>query len=297
VSLDFLDPRLSCKVGPTLATTPLGVVEYVDFGAGPVIVTVHGAMGGYDQSLILAQTIGGAGFRYIGISRPGYLGTPLASGRSPEQQGDLIAALLDALGVDRAGVFAVSGGGPSALFFALRHPGRCKGLVLVSTCATCSVQSIPLSFRIMTRLARVPWIANRFGKKASRDLKASAARSIQDPAVLERTVNDAETWPLFSTMMLSTFDRMWLRLDGTANDIRISGVTTYDLENVAAPVLIIHGTADRLVDFATHAKLHERMIKNVELVVVEGGEHVSIFTHRGFVRPRVAEFAGRYLRD
>lgn len=64
-------------------------------GTGPVVISLHGAMGGYDQSLILAQTIGGAGYRYLCVSRPGYLGTPLASGRSLGQQGDLIAALLE----------------------------------------------------------------------------------------------------------------------------------------------------------------------------------------------------------
>jgi len=67
-------------------------------------------MGGYDQSLILAQTIGTAGYRYIAMSRPGYLGTPISSGKSPEQQGDLIAALLDSLGIVRACVIAVSAG-------------------------------------------------------------------------------------------------------------------------------------------------------------------------------------------
>ncbi len=118
------DPQLSRKLVPKTAKTALGVVEYVEIGDGPVVVAVHGAMGGYDQSLILAQTIGNGDYRYIAITRPGYLGTPMRSGKSPEQQGDLIAALLDTLSITQVGVIAVSGGGPSAVQFGLRHTNR-----------------------------------------------------------------------------------------------------------------------------------------------------------------------------
>ncbi len=67
------------------------------------------------------------------MSRPGYLGTPLASGRSPADQARLYAALLGALGVRRAAVLAVSGGGPSALEFARLFPERCWAAVVVSS--------------------------------------------------------------------------------------------------------------------------------------------------------------------
>ena len=149
MTFDFQDPQLSSRLAPKTAQTALGVVEYVEIGDGPVVVAIHGAMGGYDKSLILAQTIGNAGYRYLAVTRPGYLGTPLSSGKSSEQQGDLIAALLDALNIDKAGVMAVSGGGPSALQFALRHPDRCAGLILASTCAGKIDSPIPFSFKVM----------------------------------------------------------------------------------------------------------------------------------------------------
>jgi len=58
VTYDFRDPQLSSKIKPERANTAIGVVEYAEIGDGPAVVAVHGAMGGYDQSLILAQTIG-----------------------------------------------------------------------------------------------------------------------------------------------------------------------------------------------------------------------------------------------
>ena len=295
MQFDINDPQLAKRVAPKTAKTKVGIVEYVDIGSGPVVVSLHGAMGGYDQSLFLAQTIGGVGYRYLCVSRPGYFGTPLAAGPGPEQQGDLIAALLDALDIAQAGVIAVSGGGPSAVQFGLRHPDRARGLVLVSTCATKVATKIPFSFKVMTVLARWPWFADRLRSKAELDLEGAAKRSIHDPDILARTINDKDTWPLFSAMLLSTFDRMNKRLDGTQNDIEISRTTTYPLEKLTVPVLIVHGTHDQMVPFEAHAKLYAARLPNAELVAVDGGEHVAIFTHRALVRAKVGEFMQRHF--
>lgn len=295
MTYDLGDAQLASKLPLKSVRTARGVVEYVEVGDGPVVVTVHGAMGGYDQSLILAQTIGSAGYRYVALSRPGYLGTPLDSGRTSGQQGDLIAALLDEMGVAKAGIFAVSGGGPSALQFGLRHPNRCAGMVLVSTCADKVDAAIPFSFKVMTYLARWPRFVQRFREKAARDLVAVAKRSIRDPETLTRTINDADTWPIFSAMLLSTFDRMGQRLTGTRNDIRISRTETYPLENLLVPVLIVHGTQDRLVQFDVHAKAFASRVPGAELLAIDGGEHVAIFTHRDMVRAKVMEFMQRHF--
>jgi pimeloyl-ACP methyl ester carboxylesterase len=292
---EFADPRLSSKVEPREAKTALGLVEYYDIGDGPPVVALHGVMGGCDQSLFLAQTIGDADHRYIAMSRPGYLGTPIASGRSPQRQGDLVAALLDQLGIGRAGVMAVSGGGPAALQFALRHPTRCAGLVLVATKAERDTTRIPLSFKLTMFLARRSWFAARLRRKAEKNLEAVAARAIRDPEILARTVNDPDTWPLFSTMLLSTYDRMPGRLAGTMNDIEISRSATYPLEDLGVPVLVVQGTQDPLVPFEVHARAYERRVPQIEILAVEGGRHVAIFTHRSIVRPKVIEFMQRHF--
>jgi len=101
----------------------------------------------------------------------------------------------------------------------------------------------------MTLLARFPWFVKQFRKKAEKDLTAVAKQSIRDPDTLTRTINDDKTWPLFSTMLISTFDRMGQLIAGTKNDINITGTATYPLENLYTPTLVIHGTEDRLVDF------------------------------------------------
>ena len=290
MTYDLYDAILVNKVVPKRANTALGVIEYVDIGEGPAVVTIHGAMGGYDQSLLLAQTVGGPNYRYLAISRPGYLGTPISSGKTPVQQADLIAALLDTLGIANAGVLGVSGGGPSAIHFGLRHADRCNGLVLVATCADKVTMPIPAAFNVMKFLARWSWFGNYFQRKAARDLVATARRSIRDEEILQRTVNDAESWPLFSTMLVSTYNQMSQRIIGTENDIHITRTESYPLEKLTVPVLVVHGTADRLVQYDIHAKTYARRVPQVELVTVEGGEHVAIFTHRAQVRSKVMTF-------
>ncbi len=176
------------------------------------------------------------------------------------------------------------------MHFGLRHPARCEGLVLASTCADKVDTPIPLSFKIMKYFARWTWFADRFRNKAEKDLTAVAKRSIRDPEILSRTINDAETWPLFSTLLLSTFDRMGQRMDGTENDIEITRTTTYPLENLNVPVLIVHGTQDPHLPFDVHAKMFESRVSQADVPAVDGGEHVAIFTHRNQARAKVTEF-------
>jgi pimeloyl-ACP methyl ester carboxylesterase len=275
---------------PVVVQTAHGPVEYAEFGQGPAVVCLAGAMGGYDQSLLLARVVGTAGYRYLGVSRPGYLGTPLTSGHSAAAQADLLAALLDALGITDAVVMAVSGGGPCALTFVLRHPARCRGLVLVSTCGGVMEQRIPFAFHLMKFMARIPALAEGMRQKALAHPEESAARNILDPAVLARTLADPEAGPLLHALTASTMSRMSARLAGTENDIRITRTTSYPLEEIRVPTLVVHGTGDRVVPYEPHALSLSKRILGAELLSIPGGEHVAIFTHRAEVRARVAAF-------
>jgi pimeloyl-ACP methyl ester carboxylesterase len=170
--------------------TARGPLEIASVGEGPAVLALHGAMGGHDQSLLLARIVGESGYRYLAASRPGYLGTPLRAGRTPQEQADLFADALDALGIGAAAVMAVSGGGPSAIEFALRHRDRCRGLVLVSTCSGRISTPIPFRFHLMKRLFRWRWLAERMRTRALRDPRRAAARSIVDPVARARTLAD-----------------------------------------------------------------------------------------------------------
>jgi pimeloyl-ACP methyl ester carboxylesterase len=95
-------------------------------------------------------------------------------------------------------------------------------------------------------------------------------------------------------LLQSTSDRMAQRLPGTENDIRVTRSTAYPLEKIAVPVLVVHGTADRLVPFAQHGQALAARIPGAELLAIEGGEHVAIFTHRAAVQAQVTQFLRRH---
>jgi len=277
----------------TVATGP-GMIEYAQFGAGPAVLALHGAMGGYGQGIILARAAGPAGYRYVAPSRPGYLGTPLATGSSPSRQADACAGLLDALGMADAAVIAVSGGGPCAMEFALRHPERCRALVLISTCAGIIDTPIPWGFKLAMLLAHVPFMTAAARRRALADPERAARRSIPDPALRHRTLNDPVSGPLLAAMLAGTFERMTDRLPGTRNDIEVTRSATYRLEDIAVPTLVVHGTNDPLLPYGQHALALARRIPGAELLTIDGGGHVCLFTHRSAIAERVERFLAAY---
>ena len=80
-----------------------------------------------------AEWLAGQGYRILSPSRPGYLGTPLDSGTTVEDQAGLLAALPDTLGINQVALVAYSAGGPVAYTLAARHPEKVVALVAISS--------------------------------------------------------------------------------------------------------------------------------------------------------------------
>lgn len=130
--------------------TSHGPVEFSLQGSAPYMLVFHATPGGHDQNMAGTPFLE-AGLGVITPSRPGYLRTPLATGQTFEDQADANAALLDALGVDRVVVHGISGGGPAAIQFAARHPGRTYALLLSSAVTQAHSWDIPAWSRYVNR--------------------------------------------------------------------------------------------------------------------------------------------------
>ena len=111
--------------------TKSGQIEFTLKGNGPAILVMHGmsqdcdADAGYDAFI-------NAGFSMLTPSRPGYGKNPATVGDNAEKAAEAMVDLIDNLKIDRAGVMAVSGGGPTAIYLAANHPEKVKKLALVS---------------------------------------------------------------------------------------------------------------------------------------------------------------------
>jgi pimeloyl-ACP methyl ester carboxylesterase len=282
-------------VTPAAITTPtaLGPIEHTDSGTGRALLALHGGMGGYDQSWLLARALLGdrPGFRTLGLSRPGYLGTAQSHGRTPEAQADLYASLLDTLGIERSLVAAVSAGGPSAIQFALRHPDRCEGLILVSA----ATGPLETAAEFLTRLRKMRWISCIPGllpllrRRAMRDPLASARRSITDPDLAARTLAHPAAGPLLLAVLSSTFSHTARRLPGTIVDTRhYQAMPAPPCERLAVPVLAIHGDADPVVPMS-----HARRVlaaPRATALILPGGGHMALFSHLDDIRAAVDDF-------
>lgn len=111
--------------------SPWGPIEYADVGSGPPVVMIHGSGGGFDQGLAFSAPLAREGVRIIAPSRFGYLRSAMPDGATVEMQADALDWLMGRLDIDQAVIIGGSAGALSATQLALRHPERCRGLVLV----------------------------------------------------------------------------------------------------------------------------------------------------------------------
>ncbi|QBD78990.1 alpha/beta hydrolase [Ktedonosporobacter rubrisoli] len=264
--------------GSQLIETALGPTEFASSGSGPTILILHGSPGGYDQALNLGPALGLTNFSILAPSRPGYLRTPLSSGRSPEAQADLCAALLDALHIETAIVLGISGGGPSALQFALRHPEHCRALITL-----CAVTQRYNESEVYAQLALHQRLLNQLTDAAL--LSNACIYILQGLTDLVSTSEHPETKD-----MLKSFSLPSLRRPGYDNDMQqFASMDIYPVEQLAMPTFIAQGTADTSVPFAQAQWLASK-VPQARFVAVEGAGHMFFATHKDQVVPQLHSF-------
>ena len=235
-----------------------GLMEYQEAGRGLPVLVLHGTPGGSDQGIAASQALDIDG-RVIAPSRPGYLGTPLATGRSPVQQADAVVELLDALGVEQAVVLGTSGGGMAAVELAGRHPERVRGLVLWSAVTSpMRIWSGPMVHGPLSRRST----AERLIRLVRRFPALLVGRAADDP----RTVDAA-------LAIAATVFPIGPRREGLINDTGCAAsCDPTATARVRVPTLVVHGTKDRNVAYS-QATRAVGAIPGSRLVTVPGGTH------------------------
>jgi pimeloyl-ACP methyl ester carboxylesterase len=210
-------------------------------------------------------------FHVIAPSRFGYLGTPLPAGdASPAAQADAFAALLDALDVERVGVIATSAGGTSAVQFALRHPDRCAGLVLVSSNAP---SDDPFA------MPPQPVMQAVFGSDFLFWLLTTHFREQLHPMIgVPETyaLRDADRVKIAEVM--DTLLPVSPRGTGAVHDAYVSNPdinTDYAFDALTTPTLVIGATDDPLAAYADIEALAARL-PNARLRTVDEGGHMLL---------------------
>lgn len=128
---DMAEARAPTLGRSQVVESPWGPIEYADVGSGPPVLMIHGSGGGFDQGLAFSTPLARQGVRIIAPSRFGYLGSAMPDGATVEMQADALDWLMRRLEIDQAVIVGGSAGALSATQLALRHPERCRGLVLL----------------------------------------------------------------------------------------------------------------------------------------------------------------------
>jgi pimeloyl-ACP methyl ester carboxylesterase len=265
------------STGSQLIQTPCGQIEYASVGTGPPVLIVHGAGGGFDQALDFSEPFVQAGYRFITMSRFGYLRTPLPADASPQAQADAHACLLDALGIERVvGIIGVSAGAPSSMQFALRHPERTDRLILLvplayaprAAASSTAPSGTPVVFETVLKSDFLFWLATR-------TIQRTLVKTIlaTPPEVFDRA---SENEQARAAAILDHILPVSGRQRGLLNDAAIgSTIPRYDLERITTPTLAI-SVADDLYRTYDGARYTAEHVPGARFIGYPSGGHVWI---------------------
>jgi pimeloyl-ACP methyl ester carboxylesterase len=273
------------SIHPQVVHTSKGLVEFdCTEGNGNVVLSIHGGIGGCDQARILAAWVDPGRYRILSPSRPGYLGTPLETGRTMEQQADALAALLDILRIKRVTIIGASAGGPPAYLFAIRHPNRVGGLIIIDgvsghydipETAGPFTQAIFLSDLGQKLLLKVGvWTPRIVLQSLFQSEGLFTTKQIEKH--IEYVMAD-ERLLAFVRAFTDTMSPYRLRKAGTENDIeQYRQYHHLPVERIRCPSLIIHGTHDADVKFYDGVYAYEN-IPAAERFWIEEGSHLGFW--------------------
>ena len=263
-----------------VAETACGQVELSREGTAPYVLQFHGTPGGHDAGAAMGAAFAAAGYGLITPSRPGYLRTPIGSGRTMEEQADAAAALLDALEVERVAVHGVSGGGPASAQFAARHPDRAAALLLTCAISAGFAPEVPKLAKFVlssTGMRLSGWLMRRFPRMALRQMVGT--ESTLSPAECRREAeriarsSEMRDWVSALTGSTAPWEDRRVGFENDMAQFRSIEASPLPLERIRCPAFILHGTADGDVPFS-HAEQAHRRIPNATLHAPEGAWHL-----------------------
>jgi pimeloyl-ACP methyl ester carboxylesterase len=273
--------------GSQVVQTQQGPIEYRMWGEGPPVLVVHGAGGGYDLGVLQAITYGGEGLKWLSPSRFGYLRTPMPADASTVAQADAYAELLDALGIERVAILAMSGGVPSSLQFAIRYPERTSALALLSsapyTPVTVAQHELPVPIWVYQALfsSDFPyWMLQRVARPSLEQLFDVTPTLRAELTPSEQALVDN---------MVDGFQPVTQRVDGVRNEgAALDPGVRYPMEAITAPTLVVHAMDDHINPFGV-GEYTAAHIGGAQLLPLETGGHL-LLGHHTEVRERVNGF-------
>ncbi len=245
-------------------------IHYLDEGAGPAVVLIHGANSNVrDWNFALVDKLK-AKHRVLAFDRPGlgYSDRPETGGDVPAEQARILKAAADKLGVGAAVIVGHSFGGAVAAAWALDYPEDVLGLISLAG-------------------ATYDWGGDggalySAGASSIGGILGSAARVYVSGDRALGLVDDAfapnDPIPGYSEYLGIELALRPKSFRYNSTDInRLSGhlaVQSLRYPEIKAPVVLIHGDADKTVGLEAHSLRFYDDIKNGRLIIVPGVGHM-----------------------
>ncbi len=242
-------------------------LEAHDTGAsGFTIVWHHGTPQTGALLAPLVEQAGRRGMRLVSYARPSYGGSTPNSGRDVASAARDVEQIADAFGLERFAVMGASGGAPHALACAALLGDR------VSAVATLA--------GIAPYTEEFDWFE---GMVAPQALQAARLGREARTALPQEFDEDS-----FTPRDWAVLEGRWAALGEDAgkagaagpegaidDDLAFASAWGFELEGIAAPVLLAHGGGDRVIP-PSHAQHMLRRLPNAELWLRPLDGHVSI---------------------
>ena len=272
-----LDQSIPVKSGRT--------VGFADFGSDgeSALLWCHGAPGCRLGPAYVASAAAANGLRLIGIDRPGYgLSTPKPGHTIGDWVQDALA-VADHLDIDRFGLVSISTGGAFALAVAAHAPERVIGAVIC--CSMTDMRHEPARALMSRPHSHDVWNA------PDRDsaMAAAIASHGNDGSRIIESADGPPLAPSDQAMLTSPWGQHFMAampamfangVQGYTDD-RLAdkhGWTTFNVADIVCPVIVLHGTADVIVD-PLHARHTASIVPDAQLRLVEELGHFSIEDH------------------
>ena len=269
--------------GRTLAVLEAGAPE------GPVLVSHHGAPSAGRVYRTEDESAREKGLRLITYDRPGYGGSTPHRGRSVGDAARDVAAILDALGIERFATYGWSGGGPHALACAALLPDRCAAAATIAGVAPADAPDLDwlagmgegnvVEFA-MARQGREP-----LTEYCRADAAAIVAAGPEGMAEAMRPhLSDVDARALTGELAAYLSELMSAGLEPGVegwvdDDLAFIAPWGFDLETIRVPISIWQGVQDLMVP-AGHARWLGEHVAGAERRVLPDEGHLTLFAER-----------------
>jgi non-heme chloroperoxidase len=257
---------------------------YEDHGSGPVVVLLHGWPVDSRSWEPQLHPLLAAGYRVITYDRRGFgRSSRPTTGYDFNTLADDLDVVLSHLDLDEVTLVGFSlGTGEMARYIGTRGTKRLKSCVFIETLAPSFVKSADNPHGVDEAAVagvqqailhdRAAWLTGLLGDFLNLD-------EYRGSRVSEDTVRS-----LWNAGVEASPYATWACVPDWLDDYR------EDMARIDVPTLILHGTADRILNIDGQARRMHAALPDTELVEIEGGPHVMCVTHADEVNRALLAF-------